>query len=235
MTLYALKREYEERRQALIETLENNTTLDPEVQHQLYGAVKEIENFLETIDFQIKSDQANRLDIELTRDRPRPFVERTKKTAGKVKRGTSRMIKEHIPRVAKKVTAGPRRYLRRRKELRRVRREIEREVHMRIQGDSGLPSLPRMEEPGGMSGTITSVDISNDPHETATVRVGRNTDFAEEEPRRAPKRKAAKKVKRRKAVRKKAKRKAVKKRHKKKPPKKKTKRKPARKKAKRRR
>ena len=194
MSLYALKREYEERRQALVDQLKNNARLDAETQHQLYGAIKEIENFLKTIEFQITNEQERQLNIDLGRDRPRPLGERTKGVVGKVRSGTRKVVKEHIPGVAKKVTRGPKKYLQKRKEKRRLKRELKKEFQLRMsrmdQRDSALPPLE--DAPlGGGSGTVSSVHVSEHPSDGPPVRVGSQSDFAEEapEPTKKPKKK----------------------------------------------
>lgn len=131
MSLHDLRREYEDRRRALIEQLNSNKTLDAAAQHQVYGAIKEIEHFLATIDAHQEAQQARGLNVELSRERPRPFVERTQKVFHKVRTGTGRVFKERIPRVSRALVAAPKRYFDRKREERRLRREIEAEVRAR--------------------------------------------------------------------------------------------------------
>jgi hypothetical protein len=131
MSLYNLKREYEERRRALVEQLQKNPSLDPATQHQIYGAIKEIENFLKTIEYQISSDQEKDINVELERARPNPLVERTKGAVYHVVSGTKKVFTHHIPSAARKVTDVPKRYWDRKKEEARLRREIEAEVRAR--------------------------------------------------------------------------------------------------------
>ena len=65
MPLHKLKRDFEERRVVLIETLQKNKdSLELSKQHQIYGAIKEIENFLKAIEYQ-DEQRANGLDFEL--------------------------------------------------------------------------------------------------------------------------------------------------------------------------
>jgi len=128
MSLYNLKREYEERRSALVEQLQRNPSLDPATQHQIYGAIKEIESFLKTIDYQIASEQEKHLDVNLSSQKPSPFVERTKGAVYHVARGTKKLFAEHIPNVAKKAVFAPKQYFDKRKEEARLRREIEAEL-----------------------------------------------------------------------------------------------------------
>jgi hypothetical protein len=131
MSLYNLKREYEERRQQLVEQLQRNPSLDPATQHQIYGAIKEIENFLKTIEYQISSEQEKNMNIELSRERPSPFVERTQKAVYHVAHGTKKVFTHHIPNAAKSVVAVPKQYFDRKKEEARLRKEIEDEIRRR--------------------------------------------------------------------------------------------------------
>lgn len=138
MSLQDLKREYEERRQALVDQLQRNQDLDAATQHQIYGAIKEIENFLNTIELQMSADR--NLNIELSRDRPSPLAERTRGAVRNVGSGTARIFREHIPNAARKVVGAPKRYFDRRREERRLREEIEHEL--RARRDSGLATAP---------------------------------------------------------------------------------------------
>lgn len=151
MALPTLKREYEERRQALIQQLQTNTKLDPATQHQIYGAIKEIENFLRTIDYQLSVQQERAMSVELERQRPSPLVERTQKAVYHVAHGTKRIITEHIPNAAKKAYNAPKRavatYFDKRREEARLRAEIEAEIRNRranqpvpVQHDAMHPS-----------------------------------------------------------------------------------------------
>lgn len=151
MSLPTLKREYEERRQALITQLQKNTNLDPATQHQIYGAIKEIENFLRTIDYQLGQEQERTMSVELERQRPSPFVERTQKAVYHVAHGTKRIFTEHIPNAAKKAYNVPKKavstYFDKRREEARLRAEIEAEIRSRranapvpVQHDAQHPS-----------------------------------------------------------------------------------------------
>lgn len=133
MSLSTLKKEYEERRQALIDQLQKNQHLDPATQHQIYGAIKEIENFLKTIDYQIAVQQEQSLNVELSRERPSPIVERTQKVVYHVANGTKRIFTHHIPSAAKKVVSAPKQYFARKKEEARLRKEIEVQLRARQQ------------------------------------------------------------------------------------------------------
>jgi hypothetical protein len=128
MSLYTLKREYEDRRQALIDQLQKNPSLDPATQHQIYGAIKEIENFLKTMEYQIASEQEKHMNVELSTERPQPFFERTQKAIYHVAHGTKKIFTHHIPGATKSVLTGPKRYFDRKKEETRMRKEVEAEV-----------------------------------------------------------------------------------------------------------
>jgi hypothetical protein len=127
MSLYTLKREYEERRQALIDQLQKNPNLDPATQHQIYGAIKEIENFLKTIEYQISTDQERNLNVALSTDRPTPFMERTSKAVYHVAHGTKKLLTHTV----KGVVLGPKRYFDRKKEEKRLKSEIKAEMDRR--------------------------------------------------------------------------------------------------------
>ncbi len=146
MPLYDLMRDYEERRQALVDQLKNNPGMDAATQHQIYGAIKEIEHFLSTLESQIAQGQEQRLGIELERE-PQVPMQRTRSVLGKVGDGTRKIVREHIPDLARKATAGPRRYLARRREHHEMRKQIEREMRARMQQESAregtLPSEVR--------------------------------------------------------------------------------------------
>jgi hypothetical protein len=67
MTLEKLRRSFEERRQSLVDTLRNNRDgLDAAKQHQLYGAIKELESVLQTIDY-YRDEQLKGMEFELHR------------------------------------------------------------------------------------------------------------------------------------------------------------------------
>lgn len=136
MSLANLKREYEERRAALVQQLQNNAKLNPATQHQIYGAIKEIENFLRTIDYQLGVDQEKNIQVELERAKPSPFVEKTNKMVTHVAKGTKRLFTEHIPNTAKGAYNRPKQavanYFDKKREEARVRAEIEAEVRRRL-------------------------------------------------------------------------------------------------------
>jgi hypothetical protein len=103
MPLQKLRRQFEERRVSLIETLKKSKeTLELSKQHQLYGAIKEIENFVKAIDF-YREEQLKGADFELRgvepKRRPGHAKERTKAFFASV--GTA--LKEGIARPARSV------------------------------------------------------------------------------------------------------------------------------------
>ena len=63
MSLRKLRRSYEERRTMLVETLRKRD-LDAAKQHQLYGAIQEIDNLLKAID-NLEEEQQQGLQFEL--------------------------------------------------------------------------------------------------------------------------------------------------------------------------
>lgn len=142
MPLHTLKREYEERRQALLDQLDKKR-LDSATKHQLFGAIKEIENFLKAIEYQMEKSQ-DAPDLDLASDRPRPLVERTKSIAGRVRSSTRKVVTEHIPSIAGKVAAGPKRAMERARRKRALKRQIQKELRARLQHDAAahgdLPS-----------------------------------------------------------------------------------------------
>lgn len=71
MPLNRLQRDFEERRQCLVDTLQKGRDgLDLSKQHQIYGAIKEIENFLKAIDHQ-RELLLQGEDFELLRENPK--------------------------------------------------------------------------------------------------------------------------------------------------------------------
>ncbi|MDD9954224.1 MAG: hypothetical protein OXR66_07880 [Candidatus Woesearchaeota archaeon] len=143
-SLYTLLREYEERRQSLVDQLQKNPNLDPAVQHQIYGAIKEIETFVKSIEFHISNTHEKNIALELARDRPQPIREKTRKVVNKMKAGTEKVLKEHIPAASKKIASVPKRYFAKRREKVRMRLAIEREIKQRMQAMTHQP-LPEVE------------------------------------------------------------------------------------------
>ena len=80
MVLTELKRTFEKRRSNLINILENpDAGLELGKQHQIYGAIKEIENFLRTLDHlrEIELQDAN--NIQLSNEMQPGFMDRFRK------------------------------------------------------------------------------------------------------------------------------------------------------------
>ncbi len=130
MALHKLKRDFEERRNVLIETLQKNKdSLELSKQHQIYGAIKEIENFLKTIDFH-QEQQANGLDFELKgRDADdEPRAEKRAKPFHRVKtrtrawyEGAKRAVHEKVVKKAGRAVKATKRKL---TMIREVAREV---------------------------------------------------------------------------------------------------------------
>ncbi len=73
MALTKLQRDYEERRLSLIDTLQKGrSNLELSKQHQLYGAIKEIEHFLGSVEY-YREQQLHSADFDLKREGDRPL------------------------------------------------------------------------------------------------------------------------------------------------------------------
>jgi len=113
MTIAKLRRSFEERRLNLIETLrKNKESMEPAKQHQLYGAIKEIEYFLKTIDA-YREEELQQTDFELRREAPAPVSSRaalaiqrmgenTKHFAGRTKEAVHKHVVQRTKRVVKR-------------------------------------------------------------------------------------------------------------------------------------
>jgi hypothetical protein len=76
MSLTELKKTYEKRRHDLITLLENpNSGLDLSKQHQVYGAIKEIETLLKTID-SLQEAQTEEPTFELTNEQDSSMLDK---------------------------------------------------------------------------------------------------------------------------------------------------------------
>lgn len=90
MTLQRVRRQLEERRRSLIDTLQKSKeTMELSKQHQLYGAIKELENVLKTIDYHYE-EHLKGTDFELLRAPVTPL--RTRKTAFRTLGQTTKSI-----------------------------------------------------------------------------------------------------------------------------------------------
>lgn len=93
MPLNKLRRSFEERRNALVEKLEKNKSdLDLSQQHQIYGAVKEIENFLRSIDHYRTLEAENNFDIELSKEKEWPVIQRTQRVLKAIGNGLFQVV-----------------------------------------------------------------------------------------------------------------------------------------------
>ena len=80
MVLTDLKRTFEKRRSNLINILENpDAELELGKQHQIYGAIKEIENFLRTLDHLREIELHATDNIQLSNEMQPKFMDRLKK------------------------------------------------------------------------------------------------------------------------------------------------------------
>ena len=133
MPLTKLRRSFEERRTNLIEQLDKNRKeLDLSQQHQIFGAIKEIENFLKSIDEQRTLEAENNFDIDLSQEREWPMLQRTqrimKKGTGKAVQATTWTFYRMPVRVGRHIKGKIEAYQERRALYKQVRQEVERRV-----------------------------------------------------------------------------------------------------------
>ncbi|MBU0666657.1 MAG: hypothetical protein ABIC91_06280 [Nanoarchaeota archaeon] len=77
MSLVELRRVFEKRRYNLIQTLESNKEeIDLSKQHQMYGAVREIENFLKAIDYHREKEVNSNTTITLKNEVQQTFLKK---------------------------------------------------------------------------------------------------------------------------------------------------------------
>ena len=92
MSLNRLRRHFEERRLSLIETLQKGKKgMDLSKQHQVYGAIKEIESFLKTIDY-YHQEELKGADFELKREGPKALSTRAGDAVKRMGKGTKRVF-----------------------------------------------------------------------------------------------------------------------------------------------
>lgn len=133
MTLNKLRRSFEERRNTLIEKLEKNKhDLDLSQQHQIYGAVKEIENFLKSIDYYRTLEAERSFDIDLSQEREWPFVERVKRGAKKAAKETKNFVSWTFVTMPIQLTNRVRGSYEEYRERREIERQVREEVHKRL-------------------------------------------------------------------------------------------------------
>ncbi len=133
MSLIKLHRSFEERRNNLVEKLEKNRSeLDLSQQHQIYGAIKEIEKFLQSIEYHRTLEADNSFDLELSQEREWPILQRTQRACKKTARGTKKCLRWtfiHLPQMTIKSLKGQySEYQKRREMEKEVRREVERRL-----------------------------------------------------------------------------------------------------------
>ncbi|MBC8495871.1 hypothetical protein H8D36_06975 [archaeon] len=77
MTFIEIKRIFEKRRFNIIKTLESGREdIDLSKQHQMYGAIKELENILKTIDYYQEMEVKNDFDFKLSRESSRTILQK---------------------------------------------------------------------------------------------------------------------------------------------------------------
>ncbi|MBU1201129.1 MAG: hypothetical protein KJ583_01805 [Nanoarchaeota archaeon] len=77
MTLTEIKRVLEKRKYNLISTLENGREeIDLSRQHQIYGAIKEIQNILKTIDYHHEEEMRNNFNLELSQEQENTVLQK---------------------------------------------------------------------------------------------------------------------------------------------------------------
>lgn len=133
MSIIKLHRSFEERRNNLIEKLEKNRSeLDLSQQHQIYGAIKEIEKFLKSIDYYRTLEAESSFDIDLSEEREWPILQRAKRTCKNTAKGTRKCVKWtfiHLPKMAVKTLRGQYKDYQKRREMEKeIRREMERRL-----------------------------------------------------------------------------------------------------------
>lgn len=100
MSLNKLRMHFEKRRLHLISRLQDKSKkLKLSDQHQLYGAIKEIENCMKSIDKEINDIAAN--DFELTNEKSEPASERAVVAIKTIGQGTKGFFKNVYTYVAK--------------------------------------------------------------------------------------------------------------------------------------
>jgi|TARA_B100000315_G_C14120980_1_gene382562 hypothetical protein len=80
MNLWEFKKNFEKRRYNLLNTLQNGKEdIDLSRQHQIYGAIKELENTLRTIDYFQEQTVKNNFDIKLSKESKKTVLQRITK------------------------------------------------------------------------------------------------------------------------------------------------------------
>ncbi len=77
MNILDIKKIFEKRRYNLINALENNKDeIELSKQHQIYGAIKEIENMLKTLDYHREQEINNHFDFRLSNEEEKTILQR---------------------------------------------------------------------------------------------------------------------------------------------------------------
>lgn len=93
MGLHKLRRNYEERKANLVEKLKKNKDeLDLSTQHQIFGAIKEIDNFIKSIDYYNSLEAENSFELDLSKENEWPIMKRTKRVFRKLGNGTKQAV-----------------------------------------------------------------------------------------------------------------------------------------------
>lgn len=142
MPLNRLQREFEERRQSLVETLQRNKdTLELSKQHQIYGAIKEIETFLKAIDHQ-RELLLQGEDFELTREGPRPVTKRTSLAVERLKQGTGSLFRGISTVFNEKIVKKTKHAVQATKHRVKLIREVTKEIKQREQSTQESEQAP---------------------------------------------------------------------------------------------
>lgn len=77
MSLVEIKKLFEQRKYNLIRTLDNGREdIDLSKQHQMYGAIKELENILKSIDYYRELETENDFDFKLSRETEKTVLQK---------------------------------------------------------------------------------------------------------------------------------------------------------------
>jgi hypothetical protein len=133
MALNKLRRTFEERRLHLIEKLDKNRSeLDLSQQHQIYGAIKEIEQFLKSIDHHRTLEADSAFDIELSQEKEWPFARRLQRIIRKLGNGSKEVIVWTFWRAPVRLGRGVRGSMEEYRERRQIEKQVRAEVLERM-------------------------------------------------------------------------------------------------------
>jgi len=145
MPLNTLKRNFEERRVVLVEKLQRREGLDLSQQHQVYGAIREIENFLKAIEYHQSEQAANGIDLDLLKEREWPIVHRLRRGLSSIGRGAGSAFKFTVITLPARAYSGVKRSVTSHQARRRLANEVREEILRRRQSGQppeGLSELP---------------------------------------------------------------------------------------------